>query len=181
MAIENKALEFFNSERPKIIRFLTARYNLSDQEAEDCFQEGCVAVWNNIQTGKLTEDNLTCSLSTYLTRCCINHTTHLLSKKTHQSSFETHDFQINEDGEVVGSSEAEELSEDQEYLLRMLETIVQSLPKPCDDVLWGTYRNGLSNQELAEMLGYRSDRVVITTRSRCMKKLKERMYSLVNH
>lgn len=180
MAIEKVALKFFNSERPKIIRYLTVRYNLEDQEAEDCFQDGCVAVWKNIQTGRLTEDNLTCSLSTYLTRCCCNHATHLLEKKSMNSRFETHEFQINEDGEILGSSEQEEFSDDQEYLLRLLENVVQSLPKPCDDVLWGVYRNGLSNKDLAVLLGYQSDRVVITTRSRCMKKLKERMYSLVN-
>lgn len=180
MSIENVALKYFNSERPKIIRYLAARYSLEEKEAEDCFQEGCLAVWKNIQSGRLTEDNLTCSLSTYLTRCCSNHATHLLEKKSMNSQFETREFQINEDGEVVGSSDTEELSDDQEHLLRLLESVVQSLPKPCDDVLWGVYRNGLSNKDLAVMLDYQSDCVVITTRSRCLKKLKERMYSLVN-
>lgn len=53
-------------------------------------------------------------------------------------------------------------------------SILNDLPYPCQDVIWGKIRDKIPDAELALRLGYSSSQVVKTTRSRCMDKLRKR-------
>ena len=56
---------FFEQQRNKTLVILQNRLALSLDDAEDIYQEACLALYQNIQSGKLVE--LTSSLSTYFT------------------------------------------------------------------------------------------------------------------
>ena len=60
---------FFTRERKKIIALLHGRFNFSQEQAEDVYQDSCIALYQNIVNGKL--DTLSSSLSTYFTQICI--------------------------------------------------------------------------------------------------------------
>ena len=62
--------QFITKERSKVLAVLRNRLSVSTEDAEDIFQDACIALFNNIQNGKLK--TLTCSLSTYFTQICLN-------------------------------------------------------------------------------------------------------------
>ncbi len=51
--------------RPKFCSYFRTKYNKDEDYVVDLFQDSFMAVYNNIQSGKLTEGNLTSSLQTY--------------------------------------------------------------------------------------------------------------------
>ena len=60
--------QFFEKERSKILLVLRNRLSISTEDAEDIYQDACIALFNNIKMGKLK--TLTCSLSTYFMQIC---------------------------------------------------------------------------------------------------------------
>ena len=70
---------FFEQQRKKTLVVLQNRLALSHDDAEDIYQEACVALYQNIQSGKLVE--LTSSLSTYFTSICMNKGKKLLDRR----------------------------------------------------------------------------------------------------
>ena len=57
--------QFFEKERSKVLLVVRNRMSISSEDAEDIYQDASIALFNNIQKGKLKM--LTCSLSTYFT------------------------------------------------------------------------------------------------------------------
>ena len=70
---------FFEQQRNKTLVILQNRLALSLDDAEDIYQEACLALYQNIQSGKLVE--LTSSLSTYFTSICMNKGKKLLDRR----------------------------------------------------------------------------------------------------
>ena len=70
---------FFEQQRKKTLVVLQNRLALSHDDAEDIYQEACVALFQNIQSGKLVE--LTSSLSTCFTSICMNKGKKLLDRR----------------------------------------------------------------------------------------------------
>ena len=68
-------------------------------------------------------------------------------------------------------SDDEILQERKEALVR---NIVRDLPSPCDELLWGYYRDGFSMKDLAEKLNYASENTVKVTKHRCCEKFRNR-------
>ena len=77
---------FFEQQRNKTLVILQNRLALSLDDAEDIYQEACLALYQNIQSGKLVE--LTSSLSTYFTSICMNKGKKLLDRRPDNISFE---------------------------------------------------------------------------------------------
>ena len=67
--------------------------------------------------------------------------------------------------------------EQKEALVR---NIVKDLPSPCNELLWGFYRDGLSMKELAERYGYSSENTAKVTKHRCCDKFKKRFTEMLN-
>lgn len=150
--------------------------------ANEAFCEGCHALLDNIHEGRLTAENLSCSLQSYLTSCCRNQLLKLLEKRKRLygkqrteddvTSWETDmadESRVNDDGDWVSVT-----AEQHESDLSLMEKIVMDLPFPCEILIWGKFRDKFSPAEMAVRLGYSGPRVAITTISRCMKKLKKR-------
>lgn len=166
--------KFFKTNRPIIILDLMKSYGLSREEAEDCFQEGSLALFRQVQEGKLTSENLTARLSSYLNRCCRNHATHILQK----SGRKTPDLPENGLENFGESTEGDEVNIAKKELIEQLEPIVKVLPEPCNTILWSIYYDHYKDSVVAEMLGMPSGSFRVT-KNRCMKKLKTRVNSIV--
>ena len=163
--------KFFRKEKERITRYLMAKANVSSEQAEDAFSNGCMAMWQNIQSGKLTPQLLTCSLATYLTSCCENQLSNALIKDRRMVCDED---KVND---ILSRTEPDDTSQ-KEQNLKLMEQIVKELPYPCEDLLWGKYKDGFSMTEMAQRMGYSNDRVAITTMHRCMDKLRKKFNSL---
>lgn len=68
-------------------------------------------------------------------------------------------------------------TEQKEALVR---DIVKDLPSPCNELLWGFYRDGLSMKELAERHGYSNENTAKVTKHRCCDKFKKRFSEMLN-
>ena len=67
--------------------------------------------------------------------------------------------------------------EEKEALVRK---IVRNLPSPCDELLWGFYRDGLPMKELANKFNYASENAVKVTKHRCCEKFRRKFSELIN-
>lgn len=110
---------------------------------------------------------------------CKNKTLELLRSR---GNFVSSSFEVNVSGSITFldeqvdkilmlESDDEILQERKEALVR---NIVRDLPSPCDELLWGYYRDGFSMKDLAEKLNYASENTVKVTKHRCCEKFRNR-------
>lgn len=170
---------FFEEQRNKTLVVLHNRLALSLDDAEDIYQEACITLYQNIQSGKLVA--LTSSLSTYFTAICMNKGRKLLDRKPNSISFER--AVENTEGDEYSTSQIETIlglgdgiTAEQRAVMR---EIVQDLPSPCEEILWSYYGDGLQMKEIAELIGFKGPDSVKSKKSQCMSKLKERFMRII--
>ncbi|MCQ2255670.1 MAG: sigma-70 family RNA polymerase sigma factor [Bacteroidaceae bacterium] len=166
--------KFFRTNRPIIILDLMKSYGLTREEAEDSFQEGSIALFRQVQEGKLSSENLTARLSSYLNRCCRNHATHILQKSGRKAP------ELPENGleNFGGATDDDEANLAKKMLIEQLEIVIPNLPEPCNTILWKVCYEHFDDHVVAEMLN-RPITSFRVTKSKCIKKLKMRINSLV--
>lgn len=170
---------FFEKERGKALAVLKNRLSISTEDAEDIYQDACIALFNNVQNGKL--QTLTCSLSTYFTQICLNMGYNFVNRGQSTTSFDQllDNNQYDEYGlaqleAVLGLGDG--LSSEQTVMMR---DIVQDLPYPCEDILWAYYGDDLNMKEIADLIGFNGADSVKSKKSQCMSKLKERFTRII--
>lgn len=180
----NDLNRFASSQWSKALAFLKNRFGIDEDDCKDIFQESFIVLYNNIQAGKL--DNMTASLSTYFMSICRNKALEMLRGSAKSVNVDSEMSLSLMDGEVQSEKiEAllaldngdEAIEAQKEELVR---TIVKDLPSPCNELLWGFYRDNLSMKSLAEMLNYSSEGVVKVTKHRCCEKFRARYNELCN-
>lgn len=170
---------FFEEQRNKTLVVLHNRLALSLDDAEDIYQEACITLYQNIQSGKLVA--LTSSLSIYFTAICMNKGRKLLDRQPDSISFER--AVENTEGDEYSTSQIETIlglgdgiTAEQRAVMR---EIVQDLPSPCEEILWSYYGDGLQMKEIAELIGFKGPDSVKSKKSQCMSKLKERFMRII--
>lgn len=181
----NTALDsFIKSQRGRTIAYLQRNFNVSKDDCEDIFQDSFIILYQHAQEGKL--DNLTSSVSTYFIAICRNKALELLRSKNRcinqmqevtETSFDI--FIASKISKVLSFDDADDASviEQKEALVR---DIVRDLPSPCNELLWGFYRDGLSMTELARRYGYSSENTAKVTKHRCCDKFKKRFTEMIS-
>jgi RNA polymerase sigma factor (sigma-70 family) len=181
---------FIAHERNLDIAYLRKNMGISQENAEDIYQDSCIALITNIRNGKLTK--LTTSLSSYLLQICKYQATHLFRRQRRINSFTDDDFSkvrsdldsaddnFNDDciDEILDLIDDEDNFYDE--ILDQVEELVQNLPEPCHTLIWGKFWEKLSHNELAKILDYRSANVSKTQLSRCLDKFQAKISSLIN-
>jgi len=171
--------QFFEQERRKIIVVLQNRLGIVKEDAEDIYQNSCIALFENIHNGKLK--TLTSSLSTYFMSVCLNQGKKFLRDSQQGASLEEMPETVNEDEysstqiELILGLSGTDINEEQKAEMRK---IVEDLPSPCEEILWGYYGDNLSLKEIMPLIGYTSVEGVKSRKSQCMSKLKERFEKL---
>lgn len=168
-----------HKEKKKVLDYLQKYYTISFDESQDIFQDAFILVYNNIKEGKLSVKTLNSSLSTYFIGVCRNKALELLrnNNKIVTTSYEIqsapHNSFLDEQVEkiLLLESESESLQKKKEALVR---DIVRDLPSPCDELLWGYYRDGFSMKILADRFNYASENAVKVTKHRCCEKFRNR-------
>ena len=175
---DNKVLERFASvQKEKAIAYLQGQFSLPTEDCEDIFQESFITLYNNIQNGKL--EKLTSSMSTYFMGICKNKAYEFMRAKgkmvstSYEINTGSNNTFLDEQIEkiLMLESESETLQKKKEVLVR---EIVRDLPSPCDELLWGFYRDGYSMKVLAKKFNYASENTVKVTKHRCCEKFRNR-------
>lgn len=190
MAIEiplkNKELNLFLSEeRNKVICFLKKTYSLSDDDSNDIFQEAATALYLNIKEGKLRK--LTSSLLTYFISICTNQA--LKQIKRNQKTVPFIDINTLTNKDEFKNDKIDELynlcteNEDANIVSRsekIVNSIIDVLPNPCKNILWGYYRDELTTNTIASMYGFANANSVKTQKYKCVNKFKSKYCELMN-
>lgn len=176
---EHKLSQFAEQERGKAMGLLQRRFPvLSWQDCEDIIQESFFVLFQKNKMGELRQ--MTASLSTYFIRICINKAHEALRARGRMVEVEDSglDFldAVRDDRveQLLTFDDESSLREEKEALAHQ---IVQDLPQPCHDLLWGYYRDNFSMRTMANMLGSTPGSVKVT-KHRCQEKFRQRWSSL---
>lgn len=168
-----KALrQVYENNRDKFLNF-AKRYNLPQDDVIDIYQDAYVIFYDNIMTGKI--EKFTSSISTYL----FSVGKYLIFDKMKKNNKKVGpDFDlavVRAEDEIIQTIEIEEktLTREQELLY----THFSSLGKQCQELLKLFYYRGFTIKDILELGNYNSENVIKSTKSRCMKTLKERINS----
>lgn len=136
----------------------------SEQDAEDVFQEGLLAVWKNIKTGKY-ENQRQVKLSTYVFQVCkYRWFEHLKSAKVKYNT------RLNPEFDIVDENDLAEVQEEVERA-NYLRSLFEQLGDKCKQILNLYYYQKLSLAEIAEKMEY-TPQSAKNEKYRCMQRLK---------
>ena len=151
--------------RPKFIRWGIEKHSIDGADLEDIFQNAFLLMMHNIQSGRLTE--LTGTLCTYLFGVGKNLIRAFLRKHRrtdwlgHNAPPEVPDsVQVAADISLMSRQTSDNLWKD-----------VDELGEPGRSILILTYKEGLSAQEIADVMGYASAEVVRQLHKRARRDL----------
>ena len=175
--------EFAAKQWEKTLAFLQGQFSLSRADCEDVFQESFIILYNNILSGKL--NSITASLSTYFNAICRNKALELMRSKGKVlnivDEYPETTKDLYEDERIDRLLALEDIAEDiDQRKAAIVREIVRNLPAPCDNILWGFYREGFSMKTLAQMYNYKSEGSVKVTKHRCSEKFKIRFLELAH-
>lgn len=163
--------ELYNMYRDEFAGFIRRRFNGDEDEIFDLYQDSCVALYDNIRVGRLTEFNLSVRLKTYLfgighhklldlirrEQVRVRHRQNTLLERTTQKYRELPNFQ-----QMVERNENMEI----------IKQAVNNLSEPCNSILTLYVYEDKSNEDIAIELGYPYPDALRMQRSRCMSRLK---------
>lgn len=168
--------EIYEDNREKFLNF-ARKYNLSQDDTIDVYQDAYIIFYNNVMEGKI--DEFTSSISTYM----FSIGKYLIFDKMRKNNKTINpDFDlslIRERDALVDASfdlDQDDLTTEQVLLKKYFST----LGKKCQELLTLFYYRGYTIKDIIETSEYTSENVVKSAKSRCMKTLKERINSNSN-
>lgn len=166
--------KIYEDNRDKFLNF-AKRYNLSHNDNIDVYQDTYIIFYNNVMQGKI--EVFTSSISTYLFS---------IGKYLIFDKIKKNNKTINPDFDLSIIREHETLTNDDFEMNQSELTIEQitlrknfaALGKKCQELLNLFYYRGYTIKDIIEFGNYTSENVVKSTKSRCMKALKQRINTL---
>ena len=168
---QKKIFSLYNEHKTPFIKYSINNFNLSQDTAEDIYQDAFLALHQNIENERLT--NLTVPLRTYLFQIGKNRIYDYFKKMKSEVEMEKFSNLISSNGEL-GDFDlifADEDSFEEQKNILVYNTVTQ-LESPCKEVLSYYYWDNKSMKEIAELMNYNNADVAKAQKSRCMKKVK---------
>lgn len=152
--------------------------NVSNVTFDDVYEDGLVALMENVKDGRLDE-NTQNNISGYLYTLCWR----IALKKARRANPFIVVGGTDADGDTtgvrlenIGSEDGqlpESISEDEKFAFDFLERMLSSLPENCKQIFKRFYWDKLPMDEIAPIMGLRNANSAKTTKNRCMDKFKE--------
>ncbi len=151
--------------RNNFIKWLTHKTSCDETLALDVFQESVLALYRNVQQGKLTHFEK--SIRSYL----FTIGKYLYLQKIRKKQITT--TEITWEAEIspavsLAPDESVIQNEQQKLLLNLL----QKMKEPCHSILHAFYYQNKSIKEIAQQLNYQNSNVVKVQKARCMSRLR---------
>lgn len=159
---DNRAFQHLYDEYHVRIQAMVRQNNGNDDDAMDIFQEGLVALWTNIQTGRFQVQE-SARISTYLYALCRNIWISRLRKKRDLSVLDDHT-------EVADTDQADDQIETYEQT-QAIRGLLQQLSDSCRQLLDLFYYRQSSLAVIAEQLGI-TEKTAKNNKYRCMQRLR---------
>ncbi len=164
---DKKALErAYLFYRETLVQWLQSKYNATEEEALDVYQDTMLVFYQKVLLGKLP--NLQSSLKTYLYAIGRN----ILLEKRRKNKLETGELtdihlNLQEDNGQLINNQIEQTEQKQ-----MLMQVVGQLGEPCYTITTMFYVFDKPLKEIAQQLAYNNINVVYTQKNRCLKQLR---------
>ncbi len=156
--------EIYRSYRVSFIKWITYSHKCTKEQAVDIFQYAILSFYENVLEDTVEEIN-DAGIKTYLYSIGKNK---LLSDSRRDSR-----LSFNEELEDnLLLEEIDDQTQDREGKLEKVRSIIETLQTPCADILKLFYFNNLSNDEIAEVLGYKNGNTVKNLKYKCIQRIK---------
>lgn len=159
---------------PAISSFVVQN-NGSEEEAKDVFQEAVVLLYDKIKQGDFV---LKSKLQTYLYAVSRNiWLKQLRDKNTNYNTTDISDYK----NELVEEGRDEDM-EKRQLEFEKMDSALERLGNPCQEILTSFYIKEKSMQEISEQMGYTNANNVKTQKYKCLQRLKKYFFeSLLEH
>lgn len=182
---EDIVRDWYNKLQPGFIKLLTSRYSgFTLQDAENIYQDAFIAVYQNINEGKVKEET---SWRSYILRIGMNIAAKEWRKKGKTLSYET-PGNNEEDSEISSYRTFREVEDiiktipgeddslfDNPQAQSLLGDEVSHIPEPCRTIILLFYYEHLSMNDIAVEIGYKNSTSVKSKRYQCMQDLIRRV------
>ena len=156
--------EIYRKFRPSFIKWITYSHKCSYEQAIDIFQYAILSFYENVLEDVIEEMN-DAGIKTYLYSIGKNK---LLSDSRRDSK-----LSFNEEYEDhLLLEELDETQQDSDSKINQIKSVIENLQNPCTDILRLFYFNNLSNDEIAEILGYKNGNTVKNLKYKCIQRIK---------
>ncbi len=162
--------QVYQDNRDKCINFIR-KYNLSEEDLVDVYHDSYVIFYDNVMTGKIQK--LTSSISTYLISICRHLAFNKLKKGNRMINPDSEQFFVKAIDQLIEELEIEnnELTKEQYLLYKYFNT----LGKKCKELLDMFYYRGFTISDILIEGIYPNENVIKSSKSRCLKTLKDRI------
>lgn len=162
----------YDQYRSEFVGYIGKRYKGDSETIFELYQDACVALYDNIHSGKLQVLNPGVKLKTYLFRIGYNKFIDLIRTRTRNIGIcENIDYTKDYDSEY-----ADDCSE----RFAIIRQAVDIMREPCNTILSLYYWENKSIKEIAQLQGYANTDSAKSQKSKCMGKLKEYIKTLLN-
>ena len=174
----NTVHEFFEELKPLFVNYLRKNFPLTYDEIMDIYTDVWIDVRSNIKRGKVEKGT---KWKAYILKMGWYQANKIVTRRPGDvSSFDDEKFNRGAFEKEYTEQWAAEISvyEDPD-LQAVLAAELSYIPDPCNKILKLYYFDDLSMKQIADAMNYNSSRSAITTKNRCMDKLKERVKNAV--
>ena len=162
---DSKFDSFIADNRGRTLAFLVSRYSeLSEEDAEDIYQESSVILYQNIKNGKVGK--LSNSLYTTLG---INDQDVVQRSMVSQAKVDS----------ILNTAAACEDSEMMERKSKLVHAILEAMTQQCQRLLWSFYADDLSWSTIADMTGLANANSAKSSANRCRNAFKAKYEELI--
>lgn len=179
---EDIVREWYNKVRPMFVNTLKKRFaSLSYDDIEDLYQQAFLAIYENLQAGRVREDT---SWSSYIIQIGLN----LATKELRHTGITDSIYESGGDNEEGH----QQISRTVELLLSQLTTEDESLyqnvnalsllgeelsytPEPCNTIIRLYYYAKMSMEDIAIAVNFKNATTAKSKKSQCMKSLTDRV------
>lgn len=163
--------EVYKTNKAQFIALMKVSQKLSREDAEDLYHKACAVFYNNIATGRISRD----SLGNTQIKAYLNNTGKYIlfnERRKRQVPLAVDTERMMRLDEKTMDEEYDKEQDDKLFIIR---TTVWNMPQPCAQILNLAVYLKKSNKEVARIMNYSGEDTVKTQRSRCMKKLKDKV------
>ncbi len=170
--------QFFEELKPLFINYLRKNFPLDYDEIMDIYTEVWIGVRHNIQEGRVEKGT---KWKAYILKMGWYQANKLVERKP-----KDHDSRDDEkfdheafEAQYTREKEAETSIYEDPDMRAVLAAELSYIPDPCNKILKMYYYDELSMTEIADSMNYSNSRTAITTKNRCLDKLKDRVKNTV--
>lgn len=161
---EKAISQIYEQYREEFLKWIKYKYQCTEEEALDTYQESVLVLYNNIKKGKLTK--FTSTIKTYLFAIGRNVVLYNRRKfRKEQSSITDSEHNIEDKDSIQVNLQ---VSERQKILVNVL----NKMGNPCKALIVLFYTENTPFKEIAKRLNYKSDTVARMQKMRCLKKMR---------